>query len=410
MRYSKLILSVAIILIHCPLSAQAIYDPDQHCSVDANDICVPNTILSAVPFLAIIPDARSAGMGDTGIATSADPNAMFHNASKLAFVTNNVGASTTYSPWLSGLGLTDVYLINLAGYKRINDLQSIGLDLRFFSLGDISFTDFNGNPLGEGKPREFALSFAYARKLSSNFSAGITAKYVNSNLASGLSSQGVDISSANVFAADISFTYKKSIGDNELTIGTAISNLGSKVSYTNSSFRDYIPANLGVGTNYSIAVDEINKLSFSVDFKKLLVPTPIPARIKNGTSTGTINPDYDKDANGVADFREKGTFEGIMESFSDAQGGLSEELREINIAMGIEYAYDDQFFVRTGYHHESYLKGDRKFLTVGLGIKYNVFGLDLSYLVPTNNRRNPLDNTLRFSLNFNFNALREKGS
>lgn len=410
MRYSKLILAVAISFVHFSLSAQAIYDPAQRCSVDANDNCVPNTITSAVPFLAIIPDARSAGMGDTGIATSADANAMFHNASKLAFVTNEVGASSTYSPWLSGLGLTDVYLINLAGYKRLNNLQSIGLDLRFFSLGDISFTDFDGNPLGEGKPRELVLSFAYARKLSTNFSAAITVKYINSNLASGLSVGGIDLVSANEFAADISFTYKKSIGENELTIGSAITNLGSKVSYTNSIFRDFIPANIGIGATYNISMDDYNKLAFSVDLKKLLVPTPIPARIKNGTATGAINPEYDENGNTVADYREKGTFEGIIESFSDAPGGLQEEIKEINVAMGLEYAYDDQFFVRTGYHHESFLKGDRKYLTVGLGIKYNVFGIDLSYLVPTNNRRNPLDNTLRFSLNFNFDAIGNNGS
>ena len=168
MKNSKLILTVAIIISYFSLSAQILFDPDQHCIVNANDACVPNVIITALPFLRITPDARSAGMGDVGLATSADPNAMFHNASKLAFSSKSVGASFTYTPWLRSLGLTDVFLLNASGYNQIDELQTIGLELRYFSLGDISFTDFNGNPLGEGRPREMSLSFAYARKLSKN--------------------------------------------------------------------------------------------------------------------------------------------------------------------------------------------------------------------------------------------------
>lgn len=353
MKKSNLIFTVAILFSCFSLSSQ-IFDPAQKCIVDANDACIPNTLLTGVPFLGITPDARSAGMGDVGLATSVDPNAMFHNASKLAFATNSVGVTATYTPWLRSLGLTDVYLINAAGYKKIDDLQTIGLDLRFFSLGDLSFTNFNGNPLGEGKPRELSLSFAYARKLSENFSAGVTAKFVNSNLATGLSSAGNPIVSAKAFAADISFTYKKLIGQNELTIGSTISNLGSGISYTNSAFRDYLPANMGIGTTYKLALDSYNTLSFSLDFNKLLVPTPIAARIKDGTGSGAINPAYDADGSGIPDYREKSTFEGVFESFGDAQGGFSEEMKEITVAMGVEYVYDNQFSVRTGYFHESF--------------------------------------------------------
>ena len=408
MKKLKTLLAV-VLAVFCFNTDAQILNPNAGCIVDTNGDCVPNTILSAVPFLRIIPDARSGAMGDVGIATSPDPNALHFNASKLAFVEKDVSFSATYTPWLRELGLTDVYLAYLAGYKQIDELQAVGFGLRYFSLGDISFTDFNGNPLGNGRPRELEVSFAYARKLSSNFSSGITGKYILSNLASGLSVGGTEIFSANSFAADISFTYKGEIGNNDLTIGSAISNLGSKVSYSNSVYRDFLPANLGLGATYSMNLDEFNSLSFSLDINKLLVPTPIPPKIENGTGSGGANPEYDNEngdgtGDGIADFRQKGTFAGILGSFSDAPGGFSEELKELNYSFGIEYWYDKQFAVRAGYYYENFLKGDRKFLTVGVGLEYNVFGLNLSYLVPTNNRRNPLDNTLRFTFNFDFDA------
>jgi len=401
MKNLTLFLSVVLLFTFLRSNSQAIFDPDQGCAIDANNQCVPNTILTAVPFLRIAPDARAGGMGNVGLATSSDPNAMFHNTSKLAFSTHEVGVSATYSPWLRQLGLTDVYLINLATYKQIDELQTFGFNLRYFSLGDINFTDFNGNPLGRGKPHELAMNFGYARKLSSNFSAGLNVKYIRSNLATGLSVGGTEIFTANAFAADISFTYKKEFQHSELSIGSSLSNLGSGITYTRSIGRELLPSNLGVGTTYKVSLDEFNTLSFSFDMNKLLVPTPIAPRINNGTPTGGVNPEYDRDNNGTADYREKGTFEGMIESFYDGQGGFSEELNEIQFSAGLEYWYDNQFAVRTGYFHESFLKGDRKYLTVGIGINYNVFGIDLSYLVPTNNRRNPLDNTLRLSLNFN---------
>lgn len=398
-------LLVITLIAFCFSSDAQVFNPEAGCIVDTNGDCVPNTILSAVPFLRIIPDARSGAMGDVGLATSADPNAMHFNASKLAFVEKDVSFSATYTPWLRQLGLTDVYLAYLAGYKQVNPLSSVGFSLRFFSLGDINFTDFNGNPLGNGRPRELEVGFAYARKLSSNFSTAFSMKYVLSNLASGLSVGGTEIFSASSVAGDISFTYKGEVGNNDLTIGAAISNLGNKVSYSNSVYRDFLPSNLGIGASYSLNLDEYNSLSFSLDLNKLLVPTSIPAKIEPENGSAPIdNPEYDKDGNNIADFREIGTFKGILGSFSDAPGGFSEELKEINYSFGIEYWYDKQFAVRAGYYYENFLKGDRKFLTVGVGLEYNVFGLNLSYLVPTNNRRNPLDNTLRFTFNFDFEA------
>jgi hypothetical protein len=374
------------------------YDPVKGCVIDPNGDCLPNTLLTAVPFLRIVPDARSGAMGDAGIGLSPDPNAMHFNASKLAFVDRDVSLSATYTPWLRELGLNDIYLAYLSGFKQIDELQAVGFSLRFFSLGDINFTDINGNASGTGMPRELELSAAYARKLSENFSAGLTAKYIHSNLASGQSVQGIEITSANSFAADISFTYKNEITvgakESDLSFGLALTNIGSKVSYTRSTLKDFLPANLGLGAALKMALDDFNSLTFALDINKLLVPSPIPPD----------HPDYDTDGNSIPDYREKSTFGGMFGSFSDAPGGFSEEIKEFTFSLGAEYWYDNQFAVRAGYYYENPLKGDRQFLTVGLGLRYNVFGLNLSYLVPTNNRRNPLDNTLRFTMNFNLES------
>jgi len=310
---------------------------------------------------------------------------------------------------LRNLGLQDVYLTYLSGYKKVDDLQSLGFGLRFFSLGEINFTDFDGNPSGTGKPREIEFAVSYNRKLSENLSAGLTAKYIYSNLASGQQVSGIPISSANAFAADISFTYVKegnlTAYGSQWTFGGAISNMGSKVTYTRSEFRDFLPANLGLGAGLLLNLDEYNSISFHLDVNKLLVPSPISPTILDDNGGPIENPEYDANGNGEPDYKEKSTFGAIFGSFSDAQGGFSEELREFNMSLGIEYWYSKQFAVRAGYYYEHPQKGDRQFLTVGAGLKYNVFAIDISYLVPTNNRRNPLDNTLRFTLQFDFEAL-----
>ncbi len=394
--------------------ANAQFDPIKGCVVDANGNCLPNTILSAMPFLRIIPDARAGAMGDLGLATSVDPNAMHFNSSKLAFVDNNIGLSATYTPWLRDLGLTDVYLTYLTGYKRIDKLSTVGFGLRFFSLGEINFTDDQGNSQGTGRPRELEVSLAYARKLGENFSAGLTAKYIYSNLASGQEVAGILISSANAFAADISLTYKKDVNlggyDSEWTIGYALTNVGTKVTYTQSTTKDFLPMNMGLGTAIKMNFDDYNSISFGLDINKLVIPSPISStRI---TETGEIvpNEDYDANNNDIGDYREKSMFSGLIGSFGDAQGGASEEFKELNYSFGAEYWYDNQFAVRAGYYFEHPEKGDRNFLTVGVGLKYNVFGLNLSYLVPTNNRRNPLDNTLRFTLNFDLDAYQNRNN
>ncbi len=377
------------------------------CIIDTNGECLPNTILGGLPFLRIVPDAAAGSMGDTGIATDNGTNAIHFNGSKLPFVSKERGLAFTYTPWLTNIGLTDVYLIYLSGFMKIDDRQSFGGGIRFFSLGDINFTDLQGGITGQGKPREWEVALGYTTKLANNFAAGLTAKYMLSDLATGQMVNGVDITTATSFAADLSFTYNNDVQvglyDSRLRIGAAITNIGSKVTYTRNSVRDFIPTNLGIGAALEMDFDEYNTITFALDLNKLMIPTPIPRNLVNPDGGDPIrNPDWDQDDNDVADYREIGLFSGILGSFGDAPGGFSEEMSEITYSVGVEYWYDKQFAVRTGYFFEHPLKGNRQFLTVGAGLKYNVFGFDISYLVPTSNTRNPLDNTLRFSLLFDF--------
>ena len=399
----KLLFLVLLISMGTALEAQIVprckdgqgytYNPITGQAIPTGEKCA-NAVTSAVPFLRIVPDARGGGMGDVGIATTADPNGMHYNQSKLAFANKKVSISATYTPWMRNLGLQDVYLAYLAGYVHLDKLQTVGLSLRYFSLGDIEFTDENGGSLGQGRPNEFELTGAYARKLSDKFSAAVGAKFIYSNLATGQIVQGNEIKPGVAGAADLSLTYKTKMkvtkNGGDLTVGLAVSNLGSKITYTNSVNRDYIPTNLGLGGAWKINLDEYNTLTFTADFNKLLVPTP--------------RPEIDEDGNDIPDYKEYSSIRGVFKSFGDAPGGFSEEIKEITTGIGAEYWYDDQFAVRAGYFFEHYSKGNRKYFSLGLGVKYNIFGLNFSYLVPTSNQRNPLDNTLRFSLLFDFAA------
>ncbi|MCB0642519.1 MAG: type IX secretion system outer membrane channel protein PorV [Phaeodactylibacter sp.] len=357
----------------------------------------PNTIITAVPFLRIVSDARSGAMGDVGIAISPDANAMHFNDAKLIQTDKDLGISATYTPWLRALGLTDVYLAYLTGYYKFNDLQAVGLGLRYFSLGEINFTDINGEPLGNGRPNEFEVKASYSRKLSDNFSAAVGAKFIYSNLASGQTVNGTNITSGTAGAADVSLFYttpvKLNSMDTRLNLGLAITNIGSKITYTNAANneRDFIPTNLGIGAAWELMIDDYNSITLAADVNKLLVPTP-------------CFEDCDQDQTGIPDWKEESPISGIFTSFGDAPGGFSEEFKELMYSVGLEYWYDKQFAVRAGYYSEHQIKGNRKFFTVGLGLKYQIFGLNFSYLVPTTNQRNPLDNTLRFSLLFDFGA------
>lgn len=343
------------------------------------------TITTGVPFLMIGPDARAGGMGDVGVASSPDGNAIFWNASKLAFVEDDMAFNISYVPWLKGL-VDDIGLGYVSFYKKLDDQQTVGSSLRYFSLGNITFTNEEGISQGTYKPNEWVIDLAYARKLGDYFSAAVTGKFVYSNLTLGQNINGVDSRAGTSVAADVSMYFRKpiEIGRNDaiFNAGLAINNIGSKISYTSSTQKDFIPTNLRLGLGLEFELDSYNTLAITGELTKLLVPTP-PMRDDNGDP---IPPYLDNDVS---------TITGMLHSFYDAP--FKEEMQEINFAGGLEYWYDKQFAVRGGYFYESAQKGNRQYFTLGAGLKYNVFGLDFSYLISTN-PNNPLKNTLRFTL------------
>lgn len=348
-----------------------------------------NVVTSAVPFLRISPDARAGGMGDVGIATTPDANSSFWNLAKTPFASSRTSIATTYTPWLKDLGLNDVYLASLAGYHQLDEEQAVSASIRYFSLGNIQFTDFAGNDLQSFRPREYSIDLGYSRKLSEKLSIGIALRYINSNLAGGQAVNGVSYKTGKAVAADFSLFHSGVNAEGQgLNYGITLSNLGSKISYTSDAQqKDYIPANLGIGAAYTWNLDETSKFTAGLDINKLMVPTP-PAISDNPDST-------------LRDYRNKGLISSWFSSFADA-GSFSNELKEYQISVGGEYTYNNQFSLRAGYFYEDKLKGNRKYFTLGAGLKYNVFGLNFSYLVPSGNgvNRNPLSNTLRFSLVF----------
>ena len=356
-----------------------------------------NVVTTAVPFLRISPDARSGGMGDVGIATSADASSSYWNLAKTTFNTNKAGASVTYTPWLKDLGVNDVFLASLTGYYKLDDNQAISASLRYFSLGNIDFTDALGNQLTSFKPREFAADLGYSRKLSSKLGLGIAIRYINSNLANG-TYNGVSYKPGSSVAGDISL-FHNGVKENGsgLNYGLTLTNLGSKISYTSdANQKDYIPANLGIGVAYTKVFDEANKITFALDLNKLLVPTPPTlSTSQGGTATA-------EDSLALSNYHTQGVVNSWFKSFGDAPGGFSEEIKEIQASVGAEYWYNNQFALRAGYFYENPTKGNRKYFTLGAGLKYNMLGMNFAYLLPSGSgtTRNPLSNTLRFSLLF----------
>ncbi len=356
-----------------------------------------NVVTTAVPFLRISPDARAGGMGETGVATSPDVNAPFWNLAKTPFNESRGGIGLTYTPWLRRLQLNDVYLATMSGYYKLDEFQAITASMRYFSLGNIQFTDNSGQDLGQFRPREFSFDAGYSRKLSDKLGLGLAGRYIHSNLASGASStSGTTYKAGNAFAVDLSLYYH---GVNQAgegwNFGVTLSNLGSKIGYTNdASQKDFIPANLGLGASHAWVLDESNKISLALDVNKLLVPTP-------PTQTG----DYTTDSASQANYRSKSSINGWFSSFS-SPGGFSETLREFQISGGMEYTYLDQFSLRGGYFYEDKYKGNRKYFTLGAGLKYNVFNLNVSYIIPSGSgiNQNPLSSTLRFSLIFDLDS------
>ena len=357
-----------------------------------------NTITTAVPFLLIAPDSRSGAMGDVGVATSPDANSIHWNPAKLAFASEDIGASISYVPWLRAL-VPDINLSYITGYRKLDDNQAVGLEMRYFSLGDITFTNITGDVIGQYKPHEFALGSSYARKLSDQFSLAISGRYIYSNLTGGQSAGGIETVAGQSIAADLAGFYTKPVRmgghDMDLAVGLNISNIGSKVSYTETSVTDFIPINMRLGTALATDIDDYNKISFAVDINKLLVPTP-PI-----TDNGEIKLGQSSDV---------GVVSGIFQSFGDAPGGFKEEMREINYSIGSEYWYNNQFAIRAGYFFEHDTKGGRKFFTFGSGVKYSAFILDFSYLINATTdagATNPLANTMRFSMTWNFGQMKE---
>jgi len=357
-----------------------------------------NTITTAVPFVMISPDARAGGMGDLGVASSPDVNSIHWNPSKLAFAEKKMGFAVSYTPWLRQL-VNDMFIAYLSGYSTLKGGQAIGTSLRYFSLGNITFTDVNGNTIRDFRPNEFAFDLAYSRKLSNNFSGGIALRFIHSNLTGGTPVEGQDSKAGNTVAADVSVYYQKEIEignkDAVLMSGLNVSNIGAKISYTQSGVKNFIPTNLRLGPGVKIKLNDYNELSFMLDFNKLLVPTP-PIYTQDTANSADNIILYGEDP-------DVSVAQGIFQSFSDAPNGFKEELQEVNVGVGMEYWYDQQFAFRAGYFYEDKRKGNRKYFTLGAGLRYNVFGLDLAYLIPTD-QRNPLENTLHFTLTFDFDA------
>lgn len=394
-----------------------------------------NTITTAVPFLVIAPDSRSGALGDAGVAISPDANSIHWNPAKLAFVDDEIGIAVSYTPWLRKL-VSDISLSYLSFYKKIDERSTFGVSLRYFTLGNIQFTNIHGQNTIQFNPNEFTLDGAYARKLSEKWGGGMALRYVYSNLTGGMSVGGADSKPGQSVAVDISTYYEDKhvkLGDKDaiFAFGANISNIGSKMSYTETSRRDFIPINLRLGPRLTVDLDEYNSISITADFNKLLTPTP-PVYKRDSLGVFVEDPvtgDYvilsGKDP-------DRAVASGIFSSFTDAPGRVSvddngdlvevkkgsrfgEEMREITISTGVEYWYDKQLAIRVGYFHEHSTKGNRKYITVGAGLKYKVFGLDFAYLIPvnfdsSNTSRSPLENTLRFTLRFDLEAFKSQES
>lgn len=340
-------------------------------------------ITTAVPFLTITPDSRAAGMGDAGVATSPDANSAYWNSAKLAFIDKSYGVSGSYTPWLGKI-INDMSIFYLTGFYKITREQAVAASMKYFDLGEIQFNNGPGvnNILGRFNPREFAFDVTYSRLLTEQLSIGGALRYIHSNLTGAFSSGGVDARPGNSVAVDVGVYYTKPLvsSNSSLSLGATITNIGAKISYSDANNKDFIPTNLRLGGAYKTELDAFNSLTFALDVNKLLVPSPTP------------------------DSQNKALLSGIFGSFSDASGGFSEEMREFSLSSGVEYWYNETFAGRLGYFLEAKDKGNRKYLTAGIGAKIQKFGIDVAYLVPTNKRENALAETIRFTIMMYFDS------
>ena len=348
-----------------------------------------NYISTAVPFLSVVPDSRAGALGNTGVATSPDHNSMFWNAAKYSFTKSEAGISASYTPWLRKV-IDDMSVSYLSGYYSLDKNQTIAASFRYFSLGEIFFQERAEETAIKKNPYELAFDVAYSRKLGNNFSAAIAFRYIFSDISQG--GYNNESKSANSFAADLSVYHRKEYGSSHnpsvWSWGVNISNIGSKISYSDDSEKEFIPTNLRLGSAYKHQINQYNSITVSLDMNKLLVPSSTGRSIE------------DSDNNQSSNKNDKSVMTGIFNSFSDAPGGMSEEFKEITWSLGLEYWYHNQFAIRTGYFHENEDKGNRKFYTAGVGVKLSMFDLDFSYLIPSS-QNNPLQNTLRVSISAN---------
>lgn len=366
-----------------------------------------NYISTGMPILLIAPDAVSGAMGDAGAASAPDAYSAHWNNAKFAFIESDFGLSTTYTPWLRNLGVGDMNLLYLGGYKRINKISTVAASLTYFSLGQITCTDELGNSKGEMNPNEFAFDATYAMQINEELSLGATLRYIHSDLTNG---QNISDGSGTVgtkpgqsIAADLGVYWERDIQEGQqLALGAFISNMGAKLSYSDDDTRkEFLPSNLRIGARYTYDIDESNTISALLDINKLLVPTPCKSV---GDST------YSRYYRNMTEYYSTGMMKGAIQSFYDAPGGFSEELQELQLSMGAEYWYKNTLAARAGYFYEHANKGGRQYATIGFGLKYNLMQFDFAYLIPTTSfSSNPLANTVRISLTLNFAKKRVNG-
>lgn len=358
---------------------------------------VNNPIMTGAPFLRISPDARAGGLGDQGVATSADNYSQFWNAAKYSFAPDYSGVAFSYTPYMGSL-VNDVFLLNATYYTFLgqDERSTLGASIYYFNMGEIELNQLQGTDIvsmGKAKPNEFSIDLSYGLRLTDNYSMAVTGRFIRSDLFNGVSDGTVQ--PANTFAVDLAGYYQSETMDTnnfegKLRGGFQISNIGPKLDYSNSEDNaSYLPTTLRLGVGYDFKFDDYNKVGITTEFSKLLVPTPQYEYDEEGNITNSYIPN-------------KGVMEGIFSSFGDAPGGGSEELKEITYSVGAEYSYNDALFIRAGYFHESPMKGDRQHLTLGLGLKYNSFAFNASYLIPMSDTNNALENTLRFGIAWNF--------
>lgn len=386
----KIILSIASVLMAATMMAQ-----------EADGTM--NPLITAMPSLSIAPDARAAGLGDLGVATTADMNSQYWNAAKFAFHESHGGITANYTPWLRKL-VTDIDLAHLEGFYKWDDLQGVGMSFTYFSMGDVALTDAYGQTIANCRPNEWALDASYYRKLHEYVSMGVVLRFLYSDLNNGISTSAEKMKAAWTMAADIDLYYKQpidiSLGTSYFSLGFCLQNLGGKMSYDEVT-KNFIPANMRIGVGYELPFDNYNKLTFNLQADKLMVPSR-KSRFTEGfdkddSKTWTMSQDQ---------YSQMSSVSGIFKSFADAPGGAAEEFKEVRWGAGLEYTYNRQFFARVGYSYENFYKGNRNYVTVGAGFHLSIVMLDVSYCIGLA-ASNPLDQTMRFTLGFDLAGIKD---